>query len=50
MGSDLSDVRSPEFANVAHVQSLVIARSEHEADAQAFVDAISSAWDAIDPQ
>lgn len=37
----IPDVRSPEFAREAHRQSLAIARSEHAADDQAFVDAIS---------
>lgn len=35
------DVRSPEFAAEAHRQSLAVARSPHEAEDQAFVDAIS---------
>lgn len=35
------DVRSPEFAKEAHRQSLLIAQSEHEAEDQAFIDAIS---------
>ncbi|GFG75885.1 antitoxin MazE family protein [Mycobacterium botniense] len=38
------DVRAPEFAAEAHRQSAVIAASEHEADDQAFVDAISVDW------
>jgi Antitoxin MazE-like len=32
----------------AHRQSVAIATSEQEADDQAFVDAISSTWDATD--
>ena len=40
------DVRAPEFIAEAHRQSLAIANSEGEADDQAFVDAISWAWDA----
>lgn len=35
------DVRSPEFAREASRQSRLIAESPHEADDQAFVDAIS---------
>ena len=35
------DVRAPEFVAEAHRQSALIAASEHEADDQAFVDAIS---------
>lgn len=35
------DVRAPEFIAEAHRQSLVVATNEHEADDQAFVDAIS---------
>ena len=35
------DVRSPEFAAEARRQSLAVARSPHEAEDQAFVDAIS---------
>ena len=38
------DVRSPKFAAEAHRQSLAIARSEHEAEDQAFIDAIT-VWD-----
>jgi hypothetical protein len=44
------DVRAPEFVAEAHRQSVAIATSEHEADDQAFVDAISSDWDAADEQ
>jgi len=40
------DVRSPEFAAEAHRQSLAVARSEHEADDQRFIDAISELGDA----
>ncbi len=40
------DVRAPEFVAEAHRQSAVIAASEHDADDQAFVDAISVDWDA----
>ncbi|MEE6286426.1 antitoxin MazE family protein [Georgenia sp. MJ173] len=39
------DVRAPEFVAEAHRQSAAIAASEHEADDQAFVDAISVEWD-----
>jgi hypothetical protein len=35
------DVRSPEFASQAHVQSLAVAEAASAADDQAFVDAIS---------
>lgn len=42
------DVRAPEFAAAAHEQSLAIAASEHEAEDQAFVDAISVDWDDTD--
>jgi hypothetical protein len=38
------DVRAPEFVAEAHRQSAAIAASEHEADDQAFVDAISIDW------
>jgi hypothetical protein len=43
------DVRAPEFVAAAHRQSAAIAASaasEHEADDQAFVDAISVDWTA----
>lgn len=40
------DVRAPEFVAEAHRQSATIAASEGEADDQAFVDAITSEWDA----
>jgi Protein of unknown function (DUF3018) len=41
------DVTSPEFKAEAHRQSYAIGQSEHEAEDQAFVDAISdfSEWD-----
>ena len=35
------DVRSPEFAEEAHRQSLAVAMSAQEEDDQAFIDAIS---------
>jgi len=38
------DVTSPEFKAQAHRDSLLIANSPHEADDQAFVDAISEYW------
>lgn len=38
------DVRAPQFATAAHAQSAAVAASEHAADDQAFIDAIS--WDA----
>ncbi len=44
------DVRAPEFIAEAHRQSAAIAASEHEADDQAFVDAISYEWRADDEQ
>lgn len=37
------DVRAPEFAEQAHTQSQAVAVSEHAADDQAFIDAVS--WD-----
>jgi hypothetical protein len=42
------DVRAPEFAAEAHRQSIAVATSEHDADDQAFVDAISSPWETED--
>ncbi|HLH13326.1 MAG TPA: antitoxin MazE family protein [Solirubrobacteraceae bacterium] len=44
------DVRAPEFVAEAHRQSVAIATSEREADDQAFVDAISSPWEADDDE
>ena len=35
------DVRSPAFEAEAHRQSLAVAQSEHDAEDQAFIDAIS---------
>jgi len=35
------DTRSPDFAAEAHRQSTAVAASPHEADDQAFIDAIS---------
>ena len=35
------DVRSPQFAEQAHQQSLAIASSRHQADDQAFIDALA---------
>jgi hypothetical protein len=35
------DVRSPEFTSEAHRQAAAVAASRHEADDQAFIDAIS---------
>jgi len=35
------DVRAPEFVAEAHRQSALIAANEHEADDQAFIDAVS---------
>lgn len=39
----MPDTRAAEFHEQAHAQSAAIAASEHEADDQAFVDAVS--WD-----
>jgi hypothetical protein len=44
------DVRAPEFIAEAHRQSISIARSEGEADDQAFVDAISIGLDEGDEE
>ncbi|HJS87580.1 MAG TPA: antitoxin MazE family protein [Acetobacteraceae bacterium] len=38
------DTRSPAFAEQARRQSEAVAQSEHGADDQAFVDAISAEW------
>lgn len=38
------DVTSKEFKKQAHRESLLIANSPHEAEDQAFVDAISEFW------
>lgn len=38
------DIRAPSFRAEAHRQSLRVAASNHAADDQAFVDAVS-AWD-----
>ena len=35
------DVRSPEFTTEAHRQSAAVATSDHAADDQAFIDAVS---------
>lgn len=35
------DVRSPQFVEQAHSQSLAVASSQHEADDQAFIDALT---------
>jgi len=37
------DTRSAEFVSQAHLQSQAVAVSEHAADDQAFIDAVS--WD-----
>jgi len=42
------DVRASEFVAEAHRQSLAVAISAHEADDQAFVDAISYGLDVDD--
>jgi len=34
------DVRSPQFAQQAHEQSVAVANSDAEADDQAFIDAL----------
>lgn len=36
------DVRSPQFAEQAHLQSAAVAASAHEADDQAFIDALGA--------
>jgi hypothetical protein len=38
------DVTAPEFVREAHRQSALVAMNTHEADDQAFVDAISADW------
>lgn len=37
----VADVRSPDFAAEAHRQAAAVAASDHAADDQAFIDAIS---------
>ena len=37
----VSDVRAPGFAAEAHRQAVAVAASEHAADDQAFIDALS---------
>ena len=37
----VTDVRTPEFAAEAHRQSAAVAASEHAADDQAYIDALS---------
>ena len=37
----VTDVRSPDFAEEAHRQSAAVAESDHAADDQAFIDAVS---------
>ena len=37
----VADVRTPEFAVEAHRQSAAVAASEHAADDQAYIDALS---------
>jgi Protein of unknown function (DUF3018) len=44
------DVRAPGFVAEAHRQSVLAAASPHEADDQAFVDAISSFGDDEDEE
>jgi hypothetical protein len=39
------DVRSPEFARQAHLESLILANSPLEQEDQDFVDSISVFWD-----
>ncbi len=39
------DVRSPEFARQAHIESFIIANSPLEQEDQDFVDSISVFWD-----
>jgi len=38
------DVRAPSFRSEAHRQSLAVAASDHAAEDQAFIDAVSD-WD-----
>jgi hypothetical protein len=47
-GPEVSDVRAPEFIAEAHRQSVAVAEGEREVDDQAFIDAISSSWEAED--
>ena len=35
------DIRKPAFRRAAHLQSLAVAKSRHDADDQAFIDAVS---------
>ncbi len=42
----LPDMDSPDFIAEARRQSLLVAQSPHEAEDQAFIDAISDWWDA----
>lgn len=44
----MPDVRTPEFATAARAQSAAVAASEHEADDQAFVDAVAADLDEAD--
>lgn len=39
------DVRSTEFAEQAHRQSLAVARADRRTDDQDFVEAVSAGWD-----
>lgn len=39
------DVRSERFAAEAHRQSLLVAALDRQSDDQAFVEAVSTAWD-----
>jgi hypothetical protein len=43
-------MRAPQFITEAHRQSLAISTSEREVDDQAFVDGISSPWEAEDEE
>ena len=38
------DTTTEEFRKAAHEQSALVASSEHEAEDQAFIDAISEFW------
>jgi surfactin synthase thioesterase subunit len=40
------DTRAPGFAEEAHRQSLLVARSQHERDDQSFIDSVSDLDDA----
>lgn len=39
------DVRTPEFAAQAHMQSLLVAQADGDGDEQDFVEAVAVPWD-----